>query len=81
MELFEEEEVCDVLMDSWRERAAEISDHASNAGQGQRTGGGGVGNDGVEFLRGLDEGERGLFRGQHDSSKGVRSWMGETKKG
>jgi GINS complex subunit 3 len=82
LELFEEEEVCDVLMESWRKRAAEISDHASNAGQGNRGGGGGgVGSaDGVEFLRGLDESERGLFRAAHDSSKAMRTWMGEIKK-
>lgn len=80
LELFEEEEVCDVLMESFRKRAAEIQDHASNAGQSQRTVGGGVGNDGVEFLRGLDEAERGLFRASHDSSKAIRVWMGEIKK-
>jgi GINS complex subunit 3 len=80
LELFEEEEVCDVLMESWRVRAAEISDHASNVGQGQRGGGGLGAGDGVEFLRGLDEGERGLFRAQHDSSKAMRAWMGEVKK-
>lgn len=79
--LFEEDEVCDVLTESWRKRAAEISDHASNAGQGGRGGGGGVGGgDGVEFLRGLDESERGLFRSAHDSSKAMRTWMGEIKK-
>ncbi|KAG4420424.1 DNA replication protein [Cadophora malorum] len=81
LELFEEEEVCDVLMDTFRSRAAEISDHASNAGASQRSGGGGVGNDGVEFLRGLDEMERGLFRAAHDSSKAMRVWMGDVKKG
>ena len=81
LELFEEEEVCDVLMGSWRKRAAEISDHASSAGQGGRGGGGGVGgSDGVEFLRGLDESERGLFRAAHDSSKAMKMWMGEIKK-
>lgn len=80
LELFEEEEVCDVLMETWRVRAAEISDHASHAGAGQRSGGGGVGNDGVEFLRGLDEAERGLFRAAHDSTKEMRVWMGEMKK-
>lgn len=81
LELFEEEEVCDVLMDTWRKRAAEISDHASNAGHGGRAGGGVVGgSDGVEFLRGLDESERGLFRAAHDSSKATRTWMGEMKK-
>ena len=81
LELFEEEEVCDVLMESWRIRAAEISDHASNAGAGNRGGGGGgLGGEGVEFLRGLDESERGLFRAAHDSSKAMRVWMGEMKK-
>jgi GINS complex subunit 3 len=39
-----------------------------------------VGNDGVEFLRGLDDMERGLFRAQHDSAKAARVWMGEMKK-
>jgi GINS complex subunit 3 len=80
LELFVEEEVCDVLTETFRTRAAEISDHASNAGAAQRGGGGGVGNDGVEFLRGLDDMERGLFRAQHDSAKAARVWMGEMKK-
>lgn len=78
LELFEEEEVCDVLMESWRRRAVEIQDHAGNTG---RSGGAGVGGgDGVEFLRGLDEGERALFRASHDSGKAMRVWMGEVKK-
>lgn len=80
LELFEEEEVCDVLLECFKQRAAEINDHASNAGASQRGGGGGVGNDGVEFLRGLDEKERELFRSAHDSSKAMRVWMGEMKK-
>jgi GINS complex subunit 3 len=81
LELFEEEEVCDVLMETFRVRAVEISDHANNAGAGARGGGGGgVGSDGVEFLRGLDEMERELFRAAHDSSKAMRAWMGEMKK-
>ena len=78
LELFEEEEVCDVLMESWRKRAAEISDHASQVGQGGR--GGVASGDGVEFLRGLDEWERDLFRRCHDSGKAMRVWMGEVKK-
>lgn len=81
LELFEEDDVCDVLMDSWRARAAEIADHASNAGGSRGTAGGGVGNvDAVEFLRGLDESERALFRAAHDSAKAMRVWMGEIKK-
>jgi len=82
LELFEEEEVCDVLMQAWRTRAAEVADHAANVGRGSGKGGGGGvgGGDGVEFLRGLDEGERGLFRAQHEASKSMRAWMGEMKK-
>lgn len=81
LELFEEEEVCDVLMETWRKRAVEVMDHAGNAGQGPRGGGGGgVGSEGVEFLRGLDEWERGLFRASHDCSKAMKVWMGEIKK-
>lgn len=81
LELLEEEELCDVLMESWRSRAVEIQDAAGNMGSGQRGGGGGVGNDrGHEFLGGLDEQERVLFRASHDGAKGMRSWMGEVKK-
>lgn len=83
LELFEEEDVCDVLMETFRTRAAEINDHASNAGASSQRGGGGgggVGNEGVEFLRGLDEMERTLFRASHDSTKAMRVWMGEIKK-
>lgn len=73
--------MCDVLMGTWRTRAAEISDHASTSGGGGKAGGGGVGTgDAVEFLRGLDESERGLFRAAHDSGKAMRVWMGEMKK-
>lgn len=78
LELFEEDDVCDVLMESWRKRAAEISDHASQVGQGGRSSV--ASGDGVEFLRGLDEWERDLFRRCHDSGKSMRVWMGEVKK-
>ncbi|KAG9245304.1 hypothetical protein BJ878DRAFT_419472 [Calycina marina] len=73
------QDACAVLMETWRRRAAEISDHASNAGQNR--GGGGMGStDGVEFLRGLDDSERYLFRAAHDGTKAMRSWMGEMTK-
>lgn len=83
LELFEEDEVLDVLTETFRSRAAEIGDHASNAGgagAGRSGGGPGVGTEGVEFLRGLEESERGLFRVKHDSTKAMRSWMGDVKK-
>lgn len=79
LELFEEEEVCDVLMESWRTRAGEISDHAGSGSVGQSNGRGG--GEGVEFLRGLDEAERGLFKAAHEGSKAMGKWMGEVKKG
>ncbi|KAL8905553.1 MAG: hypothetical protein Q9171_006620 [Xanthocarpia ochracea] len=73
LELLEEEEVGDVLSEAFKKRAAEIADHARNARGGTSSGEGG------EFLRGLDEWERGLFRAAHDSSKAVRLWMGEVR--
>jgi GINS complex subunit 3 len=80
LELFEEEEVCDVLLESWRVRASEVGDHAVSTGSGSKGGGGAGGGEGVEFLRGLSEEERVLFRSAHDSSKAMRVWMGEMKK-
>jgi len=82
MELFEEEEVCDVLMQSFKARAQQISDHAVNASRGAGTGGGGVGgNEAQDFLRGLDEMERLLFRAAFDGSRATKTWMGDMKKG
>ncbi|OKO92775.1 DNA replication complex GINS protein psf3 [Penicillium subrubescens] len=72
LEIFEEEEMVDVLIDTFKKRAAEISDHAHNPR-------GAVG-EGVDFLRGLDESERQLFRAAHDRAKQVRIWAGEAKK-
>jgi len=50
LELFEEEEVVDVLSETFKKRAAEIADHAHNPG--------GALGEGADFLRGLDEMER-----------------------
>ncbi|OKL59863.1 DNA replication complex GINS protein psf3 [Talaromyces atroroseus] len=72
LELFEEEEMADILSDTFRKRAAEIADHAHNSR--------GALGEGVEFLRGLDETERQLFRIAHDSAKEVRIWAGEARK-
>jgi GINS complex subunit 3 len=81
LELFEEDEVLDVLTESFRVRAAEIGDHAVNASVAARSGGGvGVGSDGVEFLGGLDEAERSLFRAAHESAKVVKAWLGDVKR-
>jgi GINS complex subunit 3 len=81
LELLEEEELCDVLMESWKKRAVEIQDQAGNLGGGKKGGGRGVGNDrGHEFLTGLDESERALFRASHDGARGMKSWVSEVKK-
>ena len=67
LELFEEEEMIDVLTDTFKKRAAEIADHAHNSrsalGQG------------AEFMRSLDETERKLFHAAHDGSTAVRKWF------
>ncbi|KAN0071315.1 hypothetical protein V8E54_010746 [Elaphomyces granulatus] len=72
LELFEEEEMVDILIETFRKRAAEIADHAHNP-RGPLI-------EEVDFLRGLDETERQLFRVAHDSAKEVRVWAGEVKK-
>jgi GINS complex subunit 3 len=72
LEFFEEDEIVDILTETFKKRAAQIADHAHNTH-------GGLG-DGVEFLGGLDEMERQLFRSTHDSSRAMRAWMGELKK-
>ncbi|KAF9888021.1 DNA replication protein [Aspergillus nanangensis] len=72
LELFEEEEMVEILENTFKKRAAEIADHAHNPK--------GVLGGGVEFLRGLDETERQLFRVAHDSAKETRIWAGEAKK-
>ncbi|KAI1002695.1 hypothetical protein K3495_g5504 [Podosphaera aphanis] len=72
LELFEDDEICDVLMRTWQARAAEIGDHASHAGAMQRHG--------SDFLKGLDEAEKELFRASHESSKAMRVWMKEITK-
>lgn len=81
LELFEEDNVLDVLTESFRTRALDIGDFAANAGGNNRTGGGpGLGTDGVEFLRGLEESERQLFKTSHESAKALKGWMGDVKK-
>ncbi|PGH11664.1 DNA replication complex GINS protein psf3 [Polytolypa hystricis UAMH7299] len=72
LQLFEEEEMVDILTDTFKKRAMEIADHAHNTR--------GALGDGVEFLRGLDETERQLFRAAHDSGKKMRVWSGEVTK-
>ncbi|OAL68083.1 DNA replication complex GINS protein PSF3 [Trichophyton rubrum] len=71
LQLFEEEEMVDVLSHTFKTRAMQISDHAHNPAGPMS---------GQEFLRGLDETERQLFRAAHESIKSMRAWTGEAKK-
>jgi GINS complex subunit 3 len=36
--------------------------------------------EGVDFLRGLDEIERQLFRAAHDSDKAMKQWLANNKR-
>ncbi|KAF1991961.1 DNA replication complex GINS protein PSF3 [Aulographum hederae CBS 113979] len=73
LELFEDDELVEVLTETFKARSASIADQAHNPR--------GALGDGADFLRGLDENERQLFRAAHDSSKAVKAWMADLKKG
>lgn len=70
LDLFEEDEILDVLSETFRTRASDIGDFAGSVG-----GGSGIGSEGVEFLRGLDQWEKALFKGKHDAVKAIKRWM------
>ncbi|KAF2754912.1 DNA replication complex GINS protein PSF3 [Pseudovirgaria hyperparasitica] len=72
LDLFEHEEMGEVLTETFKTRAASIADQAHNPR--------GALGEGADFLRGLDESERELFKAAHDSSKAVRTWMAEISK-
>ncbi|KAI9725856.1 MAG: DNA replication protein [Chrysothrix sp. TS-e1954] len=72
LELFEEDEMADVLTETFKKRAIGIADHAHNPR--------GALGEGADFMRSLDETERQLFRAAHDSAKATRTWMTDVKK-
>ncbi|KAF2841784.1 GINS complex, Psf3 component [Patellaria atrata CBS 101060] len=72
LELYPYPDLIDTLSDTLKTRAAVIADQAHNPR-------GAIG-EGADFLRGLDETERQLFRAAHDSAKGVRMWIAVQKK-
>ncbi|KAK4447796.1 putative DNA replication complex GINS protein psf-3 [Podospora aff. communis PSN243] len=83
MDLSEEPELSATLRKTFVKRAAEIALHArklGGAGKGEEGSNLGVGGAGEEFLRGLDEWERRLFRKAHDGSKAGKEWMEKIKK-
>ncbi|KAI1033344.1 hypothetical protein LB505_003803 [Fusarium chuoi] len=73
LELFDEKEIAEVLRKTFVVRAGEVGLHARKADEA-------VGGNGEEFLRGLEEWERGLFRRGHDGVKGAKEWTDKVKK-
>ncbi|KAK4623694.1 DNA replication complex GINS protein PSF3 [Fulvia fulva] len=65
LNLFDDEELADVLSKTFRERALEIADKAQNT----RSMG-----EGDEFMRGLERSERELFRAAHEGNAAVKKW-------
>lgn len=89
MDLSEVQELPAVLRKTFVTRAAEIALHARKVGGGGHHKGNGaadegsnlgIGGAGEEFLRGLDEWERKLFRKAHDGAKAGKEWMEGIKK-
>ncbi len=95
LDLFEEKELAVVLRRTFVTRAGDIALHARKAGGGSVTGNSsssknkapqeegsnlGVGGAGEEFLRGLDEWERSLFRKAHDGTRAGKMWMEGVKR-
>ncbi|KAH6616025.1 hypothetical protein B0J18DRAFT_294512 [Chaetomium sp. MPI-SDFR-AT-0129] len=86
MELSEEQELAAVLRKTFVARAAEVALHArkvggvGHKGKGEEGSNLGIGGAGEEFLRGLDEWERKLFRKAHDGAKAGKEWMEGVKK-
>jgi GINS complex subunit 3 len=74
LDLFEEKELNAVLRKTFVTRAGDVGLHARKAGEDS------VGGGGEEFLRGLDEWERGLFRRAHDGEKKTRGWTENVKR-
>jgi len=72
LELFEEEELLDILTETFKKRAAEIADQAHNSRSAL--------GEGAEFMRSLDETERRLFHSAHDGSTAVRKWFEHASK-
>lgn len=76
LDVFDEKGICATLRNTFVTRAADIALHARKAGATEDMGVGA----GEEFLRGLEEWERKLFRKAHEGTKGAKEWMEGVKK-
>lgn len=73
LDLFDERELGQVLRRTFVVRAGDVGLHARKAEDG-------VGGQGEEFLRGLEEWERGLFRRAHEGVRGAKEWAAKVNK-
>lgn len=67
LELFDEEELVEILTETFKKRAIDIADKASNSRN--------LVSEGGEWMKGLDEEERALFRASHEGGTAVRKWF------
>ncbi|KAF2716518.1 GINS complex, Psf3 component [Polychaeton citri CBS 116435] len=67
LDLFEDEEIIEVLTETFKTRSTEIADKANNTRS--------VSTSDNEFISGLDESERQLFRAAHEGNQSVRRWF------
>lgn len=74
LDLFDERELGQVLRAAFVARAGEVGLHARKADEG-------VGGQAEEFLRGLEEWERGLFRRAHEGVRSTKEWTEKVKRG
>lgn len=72
LELFDEEELVEILTETFKKRAVEIADKASNSRN--------LVSEGGEWMKGLDETERALFRASHEGGAAVRRWFESTSR-
>ena len=67
LDLFDEEELVEVLTDAFKKRAIDIADKASNSRN--------LVSEGTDWMKGLDEEERALFKTAHEGGASVRKWF------
>ncbi|KYK58492.1 DNA replication complex GINS protein psf-3 [Drechmeria coniospora] len=73
LDLFDERDLSAVLRRTFVVRAGDVGLHARKADES-------IGGHGQEFLRGLEEWERLLFRRAHEGVKGAKEWTEKVKK-
>ncbi|OQO11089.1 hypothetical protein B0A48_05344 [Cryoendolithus antarcticus] len=75
LELFEDEDLVEVLLETFRTRAVEIADRASGGVGGRAAG------DEGGFLLGLEDGEKRLWEASREGSASVGKWLAGLGKG